>query len=116
MAGRQDKLTTRFSDVADLIREADYWAKKTKAKVVQGKHVERAIEEKVRRVNLIEEKLREMLANGTILIDITGKKIGQVNGLSVYDMGDYAFGKPSRSPSRRDSDARGSSTSRGKRT
>ena len=96
IAGRQDKLTTRFSDVADVIREADYWARKTKAKVVQGKHVEKAIDEKIRRVNLVEEKLREMLVNGTILIDISGEKIGQVNGLSVYDMGDYAFGKPSR--------------------
>jgi lon-related putative ATP-dependent protease len=96
IAGRQDKLTTRFSDVADVIREADYWARKAKAKVVQGKHVEKAIAEKIRRVNLIEEKIREMLENGTILIDTKGKMIGQVNGLSVYDVGDYAFGKPSR--------------------
>jgi lon-related putative ATP-dependent protease len=96
IAGRQDKLTTRFSDVADVIREADYWARKAKAKVVQGKHVEKAIGEKIRRVNLIEEKIREMLENGTILIDIKGEKIGQVNGLSVYDIGDHSFGKPSR--------------------
>jgi len=96
IAGRQDKLTTRFSDVADVIREADYWARKDKAKRAEGKHVEKAIDEKIRRVNLIEEKLREMLSDGTILLDIDGAKTGQVNGLSVYDMGDYSFGKPSR--------------------
>jgi ATP-dependent Lon protease len=96
IAGRKDKLTTRFSDVADLLREADYWAKKSKAKVVERKHVEKAVDEKIHRVNLVEEKLREMLDDGTILIDIKGSKIGQVNGLSIYDMGDYAFGKPSR--------------------
>jgi lon-related putative ATP-dependent protease len=96
IAGRQDKLTTRFSDIADIVREAHYWAKKGGSKVVQGKHVEKAIEEKIRRVNLVEEKIRELLENGTILLDIKGEKIGQVNGLSVYDVGDYAFGKPSR--------------------
>ena len=96
IAGRQDRLTTRFSDVADVIRESDYWARKSKAKTVEGKHVEKAIDEKIRRVNLIEEKLREMLKDGTILLDIKGEKTGQVNGLSVYDIGDYSFGKPSR--------------------
>jgi ATP-dependent Lon protease len=96
IAGRQDKLSTRFSDVADVIREAEYWARKGKAKVVEGKHVEKAIDEKIRRVNLIEEKIRELLADGTILIDIEGSAVGQVNGLSVYDLGDHTFGKPSR--------------------
>jgi lon-related putative ATP-dependent protease len=96
IAGRQDKLTTRFSDIADIIREAEYWARKAKAKVVESKHVEKAIDEKTRRVNLAEEKIRELLADGTILMDIDGRVVGQVNGLSVYDIGDYAFGKPSR--------------------
>jgi ATP-dependent Lon protease len=96
IAGRQDKLTTRFSDVADVIREANYWAKKDRAKVVEACHVEKAIEEKTHRVNLVEEKISEMLSDGTILIDIDGEKTGQVNGLSVYDFGDYSFGKPSR--------------------
>lgn len=96
LAGHQDKLSTRFSDVADVIREAEYWARKAKAKVVEAKHVEKAIEQKIQRVNLIEEKIRELLADGTILIDIEGAAIGQVNGLSVYDIGDHTFGKPSR--------------------
>ncbi|UCG50484.1 MAG: AAA family ATPase [Candidatus Latescibacterota bacterium] len=96
IAGRQDKLTTRFSDVADVVREANYWAKKERAKVVEARHVEKAIDEKTHRVNLVEEKMSEMLSDGTILLDIDGEKIGQVNGLSVFDLGDYSFGKPSR--------------------
>ncbi len=96
IAGRQDKLTTKFSDVADIVREANYWAGKDNARIVKAKHVAKAIDERVKRVNLVEEKISEMLNDGTILIDIDGAKIGQVNGLSVYDVGDYSFGKPSR--------------------
>jgi len=96
MAGRQDKLTTKFSDVADVIREANYWARKAGVKVVDGDHVEKAVAERVHRINLIEEKIKEMLVDGTILLDTDGNVIGQINGLSVYDMGDYAFGKPVR--------------------
>jgi len=96
IAGRRDRLSTRFSDVADVIRESNYWAIKDKAKVVRAKHVERAVAERIERANLIEEKLGEMLEDGIILLDIDGKKVGQVNGLAVYDIGDYAFGKPNR--------------------
>jgi len=96
IAGRQNRLSTRFSDVADVIREAVYWAKKEGSKLVRAHHVEKALEEKTERVSLIEDKIREMLVDGTILIDTDGSKVGQVNGLSVYDMGDYSFGKPSR--------------------
>ena len=96
MAGRQDKLTTKFSDVADVIREADYWARKAGVKVVDGDHVEKAVAERVHRINLIEEKIKEMLVDGTILLDTDGNVVGQINGLSIYDMGDYAFGKPVR--------------------
>jgi lon-related putative ATP-dependent protease len=95
-AGRQNKLSTRFSDVADVIREAVYWARKDGSTLVWARHVEKAIEEKTARVSLIEDKIRELIADGTILIDINGSKVGQVNGLSVYDLGDYSFGKPSR--------------------
>ncbi|MFQ5510900.1 MAG: AAA family ATPase [Candidatus Krumholzibacteriia bacterium] len=96
IAGRQDKLTTRFSDVADIVREANYWAGKAGAELVMAEHVDRAVQERIRRVNLSEEKLGEMLADGTILLDIDGSKAGQVNGLSVFDLGDYSFGKPVR--------------------
>jgi len=96
IAGRQDKLTTRFSDVSDIVRESCYWAKKDGSKKVKASHVEKAVEERIRRSNLPEEKMSEMLVDGTILLDIDGKKVGQVNGLSVFDLGDYSFGKPAR--------------------
>jgi ATP-dependent Lon protease len=96
MAGRQKKLSTRFDLIADLLREANYWAMKDGSDVVAEKHVEKAIEKKIYRVNLIEEKIQEMIDDGTIMIDSDGAVIGQVNGLSVYSFGDHAFGKPSR--------------------
>ena len=96
LTGRQKKLTTRFHLIADLIREANYWALKDGADVVKEEHVDKAIEKQVYRVNLIEEKIQEMIDDGTILIDSDGAVVGQVNGLSVYNLGDYMFGKPSR--------------------
>lgn len=96
IAGRQKKLSARFHLIADILREANYWALKDGSDVVKGKHVDLAVEKKIRRVNLIEEKLQELIEEGTIMIDSDGKVVGQVNGLSVYDLGDYAFGKPSR--------------------
>jgi predicted ATP-dependent protease len=154
MADDQGKLSTRFGKIADLIREAAYWAtqmskdanqqisktanlqnnesanqrpisasaesgmisekKKTKRKkaleqagnqqsaiinhplVVTGEAVKRAIEESIYRSNLVEERLQELFADGTLMIDLSGRVTGQVNALSVYLLGDYAFGRPSR--------------------
>jgi lon-related putative ATP-dependent protease len=96
ITGRQKKLSTRFHLIADLLREANYWAEKEGSGVVTEKHVDKAIEKRNYRVNLIEEKIQEMIDDGTILIDSDGMVVGQVNGLSVYDLGDYMFGKPSR--------------------
>jgi lon-related putative ATP-dependent protease len=92
----QNKLSTRFSDMVDLLIESDYWAGKEKAELVSGKHVERAIVEKIFRLNLIEKRLLELIAEGTVLVDVEGAAVGQVNGLAVYQMGDFSFGKPSR--------------------
>jgi len=92
----QNKLSTRFSDVVDLLIESDYWAGKENAELVSGKHVERALVEKTFRLNLIEKRLQEMIAEGTVLVDVAGAVVGQVNGLAVYQMGDFSFGKPSR--------------------
>jgi predicted ATP-dependent protease len=92
----QEKLSTRFSDMVDLLIEADYWAGKEKAALVSAEHVERAVVEKAFRLNLIETRLRELIADGTILVDVAGTVLGQVNGLAVYQMGDFSFGKPSR--------------------
>ena len=92
----QNKLSTRFSDMVDLLIESDYWAGKENAELVSGKHVERALVEKIFRLNLIEKRLQELIAEGTVLVDVTGAAVGQVNGLAVYQMGDFSFGKPSR--------------------
>lgn len=96
LTGRQKKLSTRFSEVADLIRESHYWARKDGSGVVSDAHVDRAYGEKIHRVSQIEEKIQELIDDGTIMIDTEDAVVGQVNGLSVYDMGEYAFGKPSR--------------------
>ncbi|MCX5854208.1 MAG: AAA family ATPase [Deltaproteobacteria bacterium] len=96
LTGHQNKVSTRFSDIADLIREASYWAQKDESPHVADMHVDKAIDERITRINLLEEKIQELIENGTIMIDTVGMAVGQVNGLSVYDLGDYAFGKPSR--------------------
>lgn len=96
LAGHQKKLSSKFSDVADVIRESNYWASKAGSAIVRVDHVEKAIEEKIYRTNRIEERLQELILEGTLIIDTEGTKIGQVNGLAVLDMGDYSFGKPSR--------------------
>lgn len=96
LAGRQKKLSTRFHVIADVIREADYWARKNGKKFIGRQDVEKAIEERVERVNLVERKIQEMIEEGTILIDTEGQVVGQVNGLAVYDTGELTFGKPTR--------------------
>jgi lon-related putative ATP-dependent protease len=96
LAGRTDKITTRFSEVADIVREANYWARREGADTIGTGHIERAVTERERRVNLPEEKIQELIRDGVLMIDTTGAAVGQVNGLSVYDLGDYAFGAPTR--------------------
>ncbi|MCJ7731145.1 AAA family ATPase [Candidatus Bathyarchaeota archaeon] len=96
LAADQDKLSTQFTEVSDIIREANYYAQTNGSKYITHEHVSKAIEEKVYRSNLIEEKLGEMIERGSILVDTVGEKVGQVNGLAVMGMGDYMFGKPSR--------------------
>ncbi len=96
LAGRQKKISTRFHIIADVLREANYWAKKDKKDTVSREQVEKAISERFDRVSLIEDKIQEMIEEGTIMIDTEDKVVGQVNGLSVYEMGEFAFGKPTR--------------------
>ena len=96
LAGRQNKLSTRFSILADVIREANYWAGRDSSPRVTGDHVRRAINERIERVRLVEEKIQEMIDDGSIMIDTDGKVTGQVNGLSVYQTGEHEFGKPAR--------------------
>jgi predicted ATP-dependent protease len=96
LAGRQNKLSTRFNIISELLTEANHWAGKAKAKAVGYEHVQEAINRRRDRVRLTEVKLQEAIRQGTIFIDTRGAKAGQVNGLAVYDTGEYAFGLPTR--------------------
>jgi predicted ATP-dependent protease len=95
-AGRRNKVTARFVDMADLAREAHYAAAAAGETVVRAAHVREALASKMERHNLIETRVREMIEEGTLLVDVSGERVGQVNGLSVLEIGGYAFGKPVR--------------------
>ncbi|MHA2056871.1 MAG: Lon protease family protein [Candidatus Thorarchaeota archaeon] len=96
LADDQTKLSTRFADVTDIIREATYYAKKEDSENVTGAHMKKAIDEKKYRSNLVQDKIQEMIDRGVILIDTEGEQVGQLNGLSVLSYGDIAFGSPTR--------------------
>ncbi len=100
LAEKQNKLSLRFSDLSDLVRESSYWAVQAGSTVVTAGHVDKALEEKVYRANLLDERIQELFAEGTLMVDVSGSAVAQVNGLSVYDIGDFSFGKPSRITSR----------------
>lgn len=95
LAGSQKKMSTRFSKIIEILVEADVFANYDKSNIITGKHVERAIFERQYRSNRTEERIDEMYKEGKIVIDIKGSRVGRINGLSVLDMGDYVFGKPS---------------------
>jgi lon-related putative ATP-dependent protease len=96
LAGDQNKLTTRFGKISDLARESSYWAAKTDAQLVTASAVERALQSSIYRSNLIEERIQELITQGILLIDVKGSIVGQINALSVYMLGDYEFGRPTR--------------------
>ncbi len=96
LAEDQNKLSTHFGAIANLIRESDYWAAQEKAATITAEHVRKALSEAVYRASLIQDRSREMILRGTLLIDTVGAVVGQVNGLSVISLGDYEFGRPSR--------------------
>jgi len=96
LSGNRAKLTTRFNEIADMIREAGFVARGEKADQVTVEHVDRALTNRAHRMNQAEEQMRDRIADGTVLLDIAGSKVGQVNGLVVLDTGDHVFGLPSR--------------------
>ena len=95
-AGDRQKVSASHAEVADLAREAVYWARKENATLVSARHVQKTIAERAFRSNRIEEELHDLITKGTILVDIEGHKVGQVNGLSVLQLGEHSFGQPSR--------------------
>jgi lon-related putative ATP-dependent protease len=96
LAENQNKLSTRFGEVADVIREANYYARQESAELITAAHIERAIEERFYRSSLIQERIEDLIARDVIKIDVCGMAVGQVNTLSVLQLGDVSFGQPSR--------------------
>ena len=95
-ADRHDRLSLRFSLVSDLIREAGYWARKDGHSFVTRADVESALAHQRHRADLPEQWIQDEIREGTLMVDLQGEVVGQVNGLSVYELGDYAFGRPTR--------------------
>lgn len=96
LAEDQTKLATRFSELADVVREACHYARKENAAYATEAHVRRAIDERFYRSNMIQERLQEMIVRGAIAIDTGGTVVGQVNGLAVLSVGEISFGRPQR--------------------
>ncbi|MFZ5642968.1 MAG: Lon protease family protein [Bacillota bacterium] len=96
LAGDQNKLSTKFNEVIEIVYEASAWAEAENSTFVGSSHVMKAIEEKIYRSNRIEEKMQEMTLRDVIMIDTEGERVGAINGLSVLSLGDYSFGRPSR--------------------
>ena len=96
LAEDQRKLSTRFAEIADIVREANFYATQENSDAMSGSHIKKAIEEKTYRSKLIQEKIQEMIEREILLIDTNTATAGQVNGLSVISLGDFAFGIPSR--------------------
>ncbi len=93
---KKNKLSIRFGPIMSLLKEADYWARRARARQVSDRHVVKAFNESRFRYNLYEEKMHENYAENTIMIDVEGAVVGQVNALAVYQVGDIYFGRPSR--------------------
>ncbi|MBX6377191.1 MAG: AAA family ATPase [Clostridia bacterium] len=96
LAEDQEKLSTRFHEVTEVLVEASAWARSSGKEVVEAEDVEKALSERVFRSNRVEAALQELIEEGTLLVDTEGAKIAQVNGLAVIDLGDYRFGRPNR--------------------
>jgi predicted ATP-dependent protease len=96
VAADSQKLTTHMRTIADLIREADYWCTHNGHETVTAEHVDRAIDKQIHRADRLRDRVQEQIHRGTLLIDTQGSHVGQVNGLSVLDLGNFSFGRPSR--------------------
>ncbi len=95
-AGDSQRLSTQVRQAADIVREASYWASQNGNDVVRAGDVQRAIDSRIRRASRIRERMQEEIQRGTILIDTEGARIGQINGLAIAQIGDFAFARPSR--------------------
>ncbi len=96
LADDSNKLTAHISSIGDLLREADYWARKSNSKQIGKNHIEQAIDAQIYRSDRVKKSMLEEIDKGTILMDVVGERVGQINGLVVYDFSNYTFGKPAR--------------------
>lgn len=96
LAEDSKKLTAHIASIGDLLREADYWARESNSKQIGKKHVDQAISAQIYRSDRIKQAMLEQIDDGTILMDTTGEKVGQINGLVVYNFSRFSFGKPAR--------------------
>ena len=96
LTGNREKMTLRLGAIGDIIKEANFWAKQEKAKLIQSSHVQKAIEKKRFRSSLVEERIQELIKKDIFWVETDGYKVGQVNGLSILQTGDHMFGKPGR--------------------
>ena len=96
LAGDSDKASTHIGQTVDLLREADHWAADADQEVIQGEQIQRAIDQSTYRAERIRERIYESIEKGAVLIDLDGRAIGQVNGLSVIELGQFRFGQPTR--------------------
>ena len=96
LAGDSERLSCHTENIADLLRESDYWAGQKKRRTVGVAHVQASIDAQIRRADRVRERSQDAIRRGTILIDTKGTAVGQVNGLAVLQLGGFAFGKPSR--------------------
>ena len=94
--GHRRKLPSQWDDLADVMREAAFWCRKAGHAEIEAQHVQHALEQRVFRLNRVEEKIREFIRDGVLLVDVDGSSVGQVNGLAVANIGGYEFGRPSR--------------------
>ncbi len=96
VAADSEKLTTHMRTITDLIREADYWCADNGQETVTVQHVDQAIDQQIHRADRVRDRVQEQILRGTLLIDTHGSQVGQVNGLSVLDLGNFSFGRPAR--------------------
>jgi predicted ATP-dependent protease len=96
LADDREKLSIEIGRIADIVREADYWSSQSKRKVTTKQDVARAIEEQIQRADRLRDRAQETIARGLVLVDTEGSQIGQINGLSVIQLGSFSFGRPSR--------------------
>src|SRR3990172_5956281 len=96
MVEDQRRLSANMAAFLDIVRQGDFWARQDGAKIVEARHIDRALDERIYRSSLVRERIVEAMNDGTLYVPTTGAVVGQINALSVYDLGDISFGRPSR--------------------